>query len=401
MTFQVNMSIQIALGNFNATSDTVSVAGDPINAWSTTDSPLTPTTQDPNIWAGTFEVTGTSGATGQYKFVILNSSGAVWEGNVGSGGGNANRTFTLADTDQVLPVVFFNNITTGTSVSTEVTFQVNMSVQIELGSFDADTGVVSVAGEFNAWNTSDFGLTRSTSNPDLWVGTRTLTGAANSSVSYKFVMNGATWEGNVGPDGAQNRSLILTNKPLVLPAEFFNNQGVVPKIIPLTFQVNLAVPIAQGSFDPETGTVSVAGDLLNSWSASASVLTRSTVDSNLWTGAFEVNSSAGVAMLFKFVLNDGATWESIDNRTYTIATGDAQTLPVLYFNNINNLGRLSQSATANGQCTLTWTAGPRIRLQSASGLEGATWQDVPNTLGQGSATVGVNSGQAFYQLIGP
>lgn len=35
VTFQVNLSAQVALGNFNPTSDSVVVAGDPINGWST------------------------------------------------------------------------------------------------------------------------------------------------------------------------------------------------------------------------------------------------------------------------------------------------------------------------------------------------------------------------------
>jgi len=171
VTFQVNMSAQTSLGNFNPAVDAVSVAGNPINAWSTTESPLAPSPSDSNIWTGTFEVTGTAGATAQYKFVMLTNSVAAWEGNVGPGGPNGNRTFTVADTDQTLPVVFFNNVTSGATVSSDVTFQVNMSVQIALGSFDPAASTVSVAGEFNGWSASDFMLTQSVTDPDLWVGT--------------------------------------------------------------------------------------------------------------------------------------------------------------------------------------------------------------------------------------
>ena len=406
VTFQVNMSAQTSLGNFNPAVDVVSVAGDPINAWSTTDSPLAPSPSDSNIWTGTFEVTGTAGATAQYKFVMLTNSVAAWEGNVGPGGPNGNRTFTLADTDQTLPVVFFNNVTSGATVSSDVTFQVNMSVQVALGSFDPASSTVSVAGEFNGWSASDFMLTQSLTDSNLWVGTRTLTGAADSTVSYKFVMNGGTWEGNVGPGGAQNRALTLTSAAQSLPVVFFNNVTAVPGNIPITFQVNLGVQIAQGNFDPAAGTVSVAGDLLNNWNTSASVLTRSTTDLNLWTGTFEVNSSAGAVMLFKYVLND-ATWEGnvgpdgTANRTYTIASADPQTLPPVFFNNVTDLGRLSLGAISGGQLTLSWTAGPLIRLQTAADLGGGVWQDVPNTLGQNSATVIVGSGRAFFQLVGP
>lgn len=401
VTFQVNLSAQVALGNFDPAADAVSVAGDPINGWSPSTSFLAASPGDPNLWTGTFDVAGEPGATAQYKFVMVTANATTWEGNVGSGGGNENRTFTLTEADQTLPVVFFNNVTSGVNVSSDVTFQVNMSVQTELGVFDPEAGTVNVAGEFNGWNTSDFLLTRSASDANLWVGTRQLTGAANSSVSYKFVMNGGTWEGNVGPNGAQNRSLTLTSAAQTLPAVFFNNVTAVPTDIPLTFQVNLSIPIAQGTFDPESGTVTVAGDLLNNWDTTASVLTRNAADPNLWTGTFEVSSTAGATVLYKFVLNS-STWESMaDNRAYILASTDPQTVPLAYFSNVNNLGPVSAGAVTGGQITLSWTAGPLIRLQTASDLKGAVWQDVPDSLGQGSATVPVGSGRAFYQLAAP
>lgn len=289
VTFQVNMSAQVALGNFDPASGTVSAAGG-FNGWATSASPLAPSPGDPNIWTGTFDVTGDPGSTAEYKFVLNDST---WEGNVGPGGPNGNRTFTIADTDQTLPVVFFNNVTSGSTVTSDVTFQVDMSVQIALGGFDPAVSTVSVAGEFNGWSASDLMLTQSVSDPDLWVGTRTLTGAANSTVLYKFVMNGGNWEGNVGPGGAQNRALTLTSV--------------------------------------------------------------------------------------------------------------AQTLPPVFFNNVNNVGQVSLGAISGGQLTLSWGAGPLIRLQTATDLVGSAWQDIPNTLGQGTATVPVpvGPGRAFFQLVGP
>jgi hypothetical protein len=406
VTFQVNMSAQVALGNFNPASDVVLVAGDPLNSWSETDSPLAPSLGDTNIWVGTFEVTGTAGNTAQYKFLIATASATTWEGNVGSGGTTGNRTFTVADTDQTLPVAYFNNVTGGTSVSADVTFRVNLSVQVEQGTFDPVSGTVSVAGEFNSWSTTAFELAQSASEPNLWVGTLKLSGSPESSVSYKFVMNGGSWEGNVGPNGAQNRSLTLSQTAQILPIVFFDNVTAVPKNIPITFQVNLGVLIAQGGFDPDTGTVSVAGDPLNAWDTAASLLTRSVTDPNLWTGMFDVNSWTGAVLLFKYVLN-GSTWEGnvgpdgTQNRSYTLASTDPQTLPIAYFDNVNHLGALSLSAIVGGQLTLSWTAGPQIRLQTAADLANPVWQDVPNTLGQGSVTVPMGTGRGFYQLVGP
>jgi hypothetical protein len=402
VTFQVNMSAQTALGNFNPASDALFVAGDPLNAWSTSDSPLAPSAGDASIWTGTFDAGGNPGDTGQYKFLMTASSGTTWEGSVGTGGTTGNRTFTVSDTAQTLPVVYFNNVTNSTSVSTDVTFQVNMSVQISLGNFDPGSGTVTVAGEFNGWSATAFELTNSVSDSNLWVGTLKLTGAVDTVVSYKFVMNGSTWEGNVGPNGAQNRSLTLKSTAQTLPVVFFNNLTALPTLIPVTFQVDMAVQIAQGKFDPAAGTVSVAGDLLNNWNTSASMLTLSSTTPYVWAGTFDISSSEGGVMLFKYVLNDGATWESMaDNRSYTFPSTAAQTLPLVHFSNVNNLGSLTVGSVSGGQINLSWTAGPQIRLQRAADVGHSSWQDVPNTLGQASATVPAGSGPSYFQLVGP
>jgi hypothetical protein len=401
ITFSVNMSAQIGLGAFNPDSDTVFVAGDPINEWSTTASELIRSASNANLWVGTFDVPGTEGNTVQYKYLMTGPSSTTWEGQVGPGGGTGNRTFTLPAKDEALPIVYFNNVTNSTSVTADVTFQVDMSVQIALGSFNRDSDTVYLAGEFNSWNATAFALTNSIPNPDVWVGVLPLTGALDSTMSYKFVINGSTWEGNVGPNGGQNRTVTLQKTAQVLPVVFFNNLAAQPTVIPVTFQLDMSTQIAKGNFDPAATTVAVAGDPLNSWSATASMLTQNATDTNLWTGTFDLTSTAGSVLLYKFVLGDGATWESIDNRTYTIASTNAQTLPRAFFNNTNDLGRLTWTAPSGGQATLSWTAGPLIRLQSATDPGKGAWQDVANTQGQGTATVNVGSGPSYFRLIGP
>jgi hypothetical protein len=48
----------------------------------------------------------------------------------------------------------------------------------------------------------------------------------------------------------------------------------------VTFQVNLSAQTVLGTFDPNIDTVSIAGDIVNNWGASASPLTRSESNSN-------------------------------------------------------------------------------------------------------------------------
>src|SRR5262245_52665787 len=165
VTFQLDMSAQIALGHFDPVADSAFVAGNTLNNWSTTESQLNRSSTNPNLWVGTFDVAADAGSTLQYKFLTTTSGGTTaWEGNVGSGGGNGNRTLVLAAGDQTVPPVYFNNVSSSTTVSPNVTFQIDMSVQNTQGNFDPSSGTVNVAGEFNAWSTSAFELTNSAAN---------------------------------------------------------------------------------------------------------------------------------------------------------------------------------------------------------------------------------------------
>ena len=398
ITFQVNMSAQTALGNFDPVNDSVVVAGDAINAWSTTASPLTSSAPDTNLWVGTFDVQGTAGATAQYKYVMITPAGPVWEGNVGTGGGTGNRTFAIPTTNQVLSAVFFNNVTNSTSVTNLITFQVNMSVQIALGKFDPSSGTVYIAGEFNNWNATANPMTNSLSDTNIWFTRLGLSGADASAVGYKYIMNG-TWEGNVGAGGSQNRSVTLARTNQFLPAVYFNNLNSLPVPTPLVFQVNMAVQSALGNFNPSTDLVEARGTF-NNWSAGFG-LTNSPSAPYLFSGTWvDTNDGAGAAIQYQFVIN-GATWETaVGNRNYSITSTNTQTLPLVFFNDVNNLGSISLKAAA-GQATIGWTAGPLIRLQRAVGLVNYLWQDVPNTQGSNMVTVPIGPGQMYFRLTGP
>jgi hypothetical protein len=129
-------------------------------------------------------------------------------------------------------------------------------------------------------------------------------------------------------------------------------------------------------------------------------LTRDATRTNLWTGVFEVTSSQGNSLLYKYVLN-GSTWETNDNRTYIIASSSAQTLPQDFYNKTSDLGSLKITSISSDRITLSWNAGPLVRLQSSTSLAGNIWQDVPNSSGADSATVQRISGGQYFRLMGP
>jgi hypothetical protein len=96
---------------------------------------------------------------------------------------------------------------------------------------------------------------------------------------------------------------------------------------------------------------------------------------------------------------NGNTWEGGDNRLFTLAA-PTQTLPPLFFNRVDNLGPLTIAGAGNGELTLSWTAGPRIRLQGAAG-PGAAWLDVPDSLGADTINVPMTESVQIFRLVGP
>lgn len=109
VTYQVNLSVQRALGNFDPTAgDTVIVSGTFSTTDWTTTAVLTPSGGDSNIYTGTFNNNVATGGTENHKFIINpgGSSAAgqlIWESG-------ANRTFQVTTANQTLPVVYFDNI---------------------------------------------------------------------------------------------------------------------------------------------------------------------------------------------------------------------------------------------------------------------------------------------------
>jgi hypothetical protein len=396
VTFQVNMEVQATLGNFDPASDTVELHGS-FNGWGAGIT-LEQIPAGPALYQGTVDLRGAPGSAVQYKFVINQGGALVWEGNVGPGGAQ-NRTVNVPDSAQTLPVVYFNNQTSPPGVI-PVTFQVNMAIQKEMGNFDPAAHLVEVHGEFDNWGVGA-ALSASATNANIYVGTVEVAGSPGTTSAYKFVVNRdgpLFWEGNVGPGGAfGNRTFTLAQSAQTLPVVYFNNVEVNPGAgIPVTFAVSMAVQTALGYFDPASGTVTLAG-AFNNWSTSETPMTNSPTDVNLYLATVNIKASPGSSVAYKFVMN-GSGWESGDNRAFTLASS-AQTLPVAYFDRLDNLGALSITVVGD-QATVSWTAGPFVRLQSAANVAGL-WVDVPDSLGQSSMTFTVEEGAKFFRLAAP
>jgi hypothetical protein len=207
-------------------------------------------------------------------------------------------------------------------------------------------------------------------------------------------MNGSNWESR------PNRTFALSNATETLPVVYFNDVVGSPANIPLTFQLDMSVQTARGAFDPAADTVFAAGTF-NNWSSSDLQMTNSPAKPNLFTGSVvDSGDGVGATIQYKFVVN-GSTWESIANRMYVLTSTNQQAIPLSYFNDISNLGPLSLASSPGSQATLSWLAGPKVRLQNTLTLTPGAWQDVPNTAGQSNAVITLDGAHKFYRLTGP
>lgn len=406
VVFNVNMSVQSALGNFNAANgDGVRVLG--LNGDWSTGITMVPSVANTNIYSVTNSLTALSYPN--YKFVITPASGPwVWESPANFGGGN--RYFEVPSGGTNLPAVYFSDNTNLPTYSVQVTFQVNMQVAIQQGKFTMGSDYVDVFGGFNNWSQTGILLTNVPGTSNYLAVLTTTALATNTDYTYKFAINGysGTWEGNVGPTSDPgNRHFTLTNTVQTLPLVFWNNVTNANFSFAVGFEANMITEDALGVFTPGTDTVFVNGDW-SSWSGFDAQLTQ-VGSSDLYTGAVVVALSPGTIVNYKYTIDGGLIWENngvgpngAQNHQFLLNT--ATNLPADYFNNYTNLGPVTISGPVAGQTILSWASGTnannRIRLQTTSSLS-SSWTDVPNTQGQSSITNNFGAGPAFFRITGP
>lgn len=163
VTFQVDMSAQVLLGNFTNgdPSSSITVAGgfegdNP--GYTSWDSGL-PLTNNPtlggnasNVYSGTFMVIGTPPWPIRYKFRMNGG----WEGDQATA--SKNREATITNANQVLPLVYYNNNTVYDLLPDPVTvtftlYMTNGTVDKNGYAFDNQNDTLWINGDFlNNWN---------------------------------------------------------------------------------------------------------------------------------------------------------------------------------------------------------------------------------------------------------
>jgi hypothetical protein len=238
----------------------------------------------------------------------------------------------------------------GTAVwATNVTFRVNMQVQIDLGNFDVSHDTLLVRGTFNGWGDvtpGPFILVRGGVTDSVWSGTWDITAGA---IEYKFAIKGRAggdvWE------GVPNRTATVATDPLVIPVVYFNDVGRNTENVEIHFRVNMSVQQLTGNFDPTTDWIVVRG-AFNGWGGASPRLDEETVNPGIFSTWFQISNVAiGAVQEYKFVIlpagdPNNARWESSNNRSFTPTGNEPDNRPaggngfkeiepeLVYFSNI-------------------------------------------------------------------
>jgi hypothetical protein len=205
VTFAVDMTAQLALGNFNPAADTVYVSGS-FNGWPGTGTGAlvlsnTPTYNggsNTNIYYATAFVTNLPNSNFQFKFTC---SDAAYSGNSGYEPVANNRGFSLLATNGAvsLAVVKFGDVSVSDYLTTpvNVTFTVNMAGAVSYPdghAFDPSSDAVFLNGNFlpggwAAWN--PIALIQMQNNPvgsEIYTYTATVPASSLIKLDYKYGM---------------------------------------------------------------------------------------------------------------------------------------------------------------------------------------------------------------------
>jgi hypothetical protein len=147
--------------------------------------------------------------------------------------------------------------------SVVITFQVDMTYQIEKGAFNPFTDSLDLPGTMNGWA----GTPRLTPIGSTGVYEYVYTLDSNSVVQYKYRINGnmATAE---FPNGGPNRMYRVPNHTDTVTC-FYNDYN--PATVPMTFKCNMSYQMKMGRFDKVNDYLDFASEV-NNWGDNYDVL---------------------------------------------------------------------------------------------------------------------------------
>lgn len=436
VTFQVDMSEQIKLGNFTPGTSTVQVNG-LFNGWGgsyllTNDTAIVVTNEPSgvlttDVYVGTFPIGNSPAGIEQYKFVI-GSGGYESVGAVNSDPNSGNRVF--ANVPQTLPVVYFSDAPLAPTCL--VQFSVDMTI-VQLTDTNFYAPSLGIYGTMNGW-----GGTTMTNNPNA-ANTNIYTSPIfsvgwNSSQQYQFrYTEGAggstTYDHVNGAYGGQgNRVLNVPQLAATNLSAIFNDARFSDYLFnptPVTFSVNMANAVGTDghTFNPGADNVYINGEFagwypwgggVNPSPAPPGYQMVREGSSTIYTNTVVVPAGTTVECVYKYGmdpndfnggplddeagigLNHVRVIRALGQNPYVMSTdtfGNQYNEP--YFSPVNTAGGdLTMGKVSNGQVPVTWLGSPGTILAWRTNLTAGVWQQIPATDGT-NWLIGTSSTNGF------
>ena len=283
ITFRVDMSFQTEEGNFDPLVDLIEVIPVGNTAFVRTD--MAEVVGEPGVYEAIVSTSAPLGSTVAYRFSIVGADADVPE--------DLTRNFAMPSTDTVLPIVYFDDL----QGFRDVTFSVDLSIEITAGTFDPLTGIVEVRGPFNGWA----GTALAPVGDGVYSGTvPSIGGLENEAINYKYWATGPTWESidNRSFNLALNQDGSPTPAQVLVPTPNFNNATGGRQV---TFTVDMTVMEALGRFTPGPDSLVKAVGNFNNWNTAGTNYQLTDPDTNgVYTGTFFLVGSQGSPLQYKF-----------------------------------------------------------------------------------------------------
>lgn len=278
----------------------------------------------------------------------------------------------------------------GSALAVNLTFQVNMSVQQQLGTFDSAVDSVGLNGSMNDWGNS-MPVIRMTDDDEDMIYTATVTDlTAGEELQFKFVIALDGDYANLQWEGVDDRILTVPDQDANTEEYYFDDQTTVNPTFPyeIIFQVDMSVAIGSGYFDPAVDAMCIRGghEAIGNWGGYTSLFRQGTTDiyaNEIQFDVLQTNTALEYKYFIDFTGNEGPPeeWEEPPggNRMIT-PTGDEPDsdndgfkeiiVDPVYWN--DNPGGLDNDLTVQ----FVLDGRPAIRKHNDVGIPGVTADDI-------------------------